>query len=358
MERLVQLVSARKSQNLYVLWTERNRISIVKALREHNKMLYKFMHCDWFLTYRVKEEVRQSNTSEWNLSTPKGGNYVIFDGSELKEFNESNYKIPNGIINKLVTSFVSVPTSTKKLTADHLDSVSMTQEIQYLKSIVGNMNNINYMKNWLESDQERYKMMYITLIFLACLAINPSLSVLNAAQAEYNRQISSYFAEGEPVTTKITSKNGFSVKIKQKIIQSWYKTHENQTVKVWIDEKPKEIALIKDCCGLWCISHSFKKEFGSFDSLDNEKDIISAYDIEHIVSNSYDMPLNSVMDRSDGWNYPWNGVLLDSSINRKKGNTMLYLAGDEVVTRIRKKKELQQIWLTKNRVKWYQSFWI
>jgi hypothetical protein len=271
----------------------------------------------------------------------------------LKEFHESGYTVSDGILQRLAAPFMSSYSSKHANVPDHLDMLSMTSEMRYLETIVKNMNDRLFMRKWLEDDQERYRMMYSTLVFLACMAINPSIPSVQA------------FKNSDSLGTNLNSlsesdsskiKSGFGSRTKQQIIHSWQKIHEKKTESFWVNGQVKELDLIRDCCGLWCMSHPLKRQLGKMEVTSGEQgDAISAYDIEHIVSNSYDIPSQASTDWSNGWNQPWNGVLLDSSINRKKGNTMLFLVGDDVVSSIRKKKELQQWWMRKNRIRWYQS---
>jgi hypothetical protein len=245
------------------------------------------------------------------------------------------------------------PSGSKHTNApDHLEMLSMTSEMRYLESIVKNMNDKSFMRRWLEDDQERYQMMYSTLVFLACMAINPSMT--NIHEMKNSTAIEKSWPLIDSESSK--SKSGFALKTKQQIIHSWQKIHEKKTESFWVNGRLKELDLIQDCCGLWCMSHGLKKQTGKIEGPEGDHgDIISAFDIEHIVSNSYDIPTHASTDWSNGWNQAWNGVLLDSTINRKKGNTMLFLVGDDVVASIRKKKELQQMWMRKNRIRWYQS---
>lgn len=71
--------------------------------------------------------------------------------------------------------------------------------------------------------------------------------------------------------------------------------------------------IYSDCVGLWVCDHPTKMAFLQ------DVDCVQAYDIEHIVSNSYGA------DNSD----PNNGVLLDSRVNRTKVSRCFFtISGD------------------------------
>lgn len=50
-----------------------------------------------------------------------------------------------------------------------------------------------------------------------------------------------------------------------------------------------------------------------------------------------------------------NGVLLDSKVNRKKGNTMLFLINEEMLNMITKKKQEQKDYL-RSLKPWYKRW--
>lgn len=170
---------------------------------------------------------------------------------------------------------------------------------KYMIEILKNIRDETYMKTWLDNNQQRYELAYKSLQFLANSEINPSLST--------------------------AKQKGFSEKIKSSVI-SEFKSQNSMNLYY----KGYNIILIKDCVGLWTCDLKTKK------NILQDVDCIASYDIEHVVSNSYGVDNTDLR----------NAVLLDSHLNRKKQNIMLFLIPNNLVYYIRRKRFQQNIFLS------------
>ncbi|KAJ3320547.1 hypothetical protein HDV06_005170 [Boothiomyces sp. JEL0866] len=178
---------------------------------------------------------------------------------------------------------------------------------KYASHISDSIKNERKMKNWQnDSKSFKAKMIYETLHFLHLSGIDPTKPIQNGQ---------------------------FALRIKNRIINEWKQVPGNVKLVVY---KGKEVQLVKDCLGLWTVDKVNK---------DNLKDVdcIATFDIEHIVSNSFGT------DNNDHT----NGVLLDSRINRTKGNMMLFLVGDDIHERVQQLKKQQHQFL-KSLKPWYK----
>lgn len=191
-----------------------------------------------------------------------------------------------------------------------LQKESDYKQTKYLKDIYLHVHSEKWMKKWISSHQTRYKIMYQTLLFLARSGINPEQ------------------------TLSIT-RSGFSDAIKKKVVADATARCSKE-----ITFRGFRILLVKDVVGLWTV------DLGTKTQVLKDIDCINSYDIEHVVSNSYGA------DNSERI----NGVLLDSKVNRGKGNTMLFLVPDHVLKGI-KNQYVQQAAFLRSLLPWYTRIW-
>lgn len=260
---------------LYVLWTTRRRITIIVGTKAERGLLrYTFTNVDKYIFPRFY----RTNIEKIVLPAQKGlvskSKFVKFDGYTFKEFSNNS------------------------------DGKSYKQN-KYIHDIVENVNNLDFMLDWLNKPQIRYKMQYKTLHFLAYSGMNPSMPLESA--------------------------KGFSDRVKNSAINRFKKKHS----QILVFEN-QNVVLIKDAVGLWTTDLPTKK------SVLKDVDCITSYDVEHIVSNSLGVDNNDCD----------NAIILDSVLNRKKGNQMLFLVNDEIIHYIRKKQIEQKKFLRSLRP-WY-----
>jgi hypothetical protein len=231
---------------------------------------YQFDNIDRYYIPLIFQHYR--NTSIEFEGTPKFlksniSKFVKFDGHGFQEFE--HHKNPNNVLKG-----------------------------KYMKEMLKYIRDEQYMKTWLDNNQQRFELAYKNLQFLANSEINPSLTTAN--------------------------QKGFSEKIKTSVILE-FKSQNSMYLKY----KGHNILLIKDCVGLWTCDWKTKK------NILQDLDCISSYDIEHVVSNSYGVDNTDLR----------NAVLLDSHLNRKKQNIMLFLIPNDLVHYIRRKRFQQNVFL-------------
>ena len=136
------------------------------------------------------------------------------------------------------------------------------------------------------------------------------------------------------------AKGSFSFKTRKQIIKNWMARKDATRIEsVEYEGKFVKVKFVRDVVGLWTVDPKTKSTI-----LPNI-DCISSFDIEHIISNSYGADNDDVR----------NGVLLDSVINRKKGNTLLFLA-DESLLQFVRRKQLEQIKYFRMLKPWYKRY--
>ncbi|KAJ3270762.1 hypothetical protein HDV01_007454 [Terramyces sp. JEL0728] len=181
------------------------------------------------------------------------------------------------------------------------------KDTKYVGNISDSIKNETKMKKWQnDSKSFKAKMIYETLHFLHLAGIDPTKPIQNGQ---------------------------FASKAKHRIINEWKQVPGN--IKQ-IEFNQKQVLLVKDCLGLWTADKVNKE-------LVKDIECIATYDVEHIVSNSFGA------DNNDHT----NGVLLDSRINRTKGNMMLFLVGDDTHERVKQLKK-EQTRFFKSLKPWYK----
>lgn len=188
---------------------------------------------------------------------------------------------------------------------------------KYFNEITETINNENLMNKWLNSEDLQGKMAYKTLKFLIRSGINPE-------------------------HPKGKTNDGFSESFRTNIIKNWIK-RPNKTLYLNIKygSDKANVKLIKDVLGVWTTDRITKEIYLK------EIDCISSFDIEHVVSNSYGADNNDLS----------NGVLLDSRVNRRKNNNMLFLVDLKMINFIKKLKKEQEKYI-KSVTPWYKRLWL
>jgi hypothetical protein len=282
MDRLHEILSKRVKDDLvYVIWSRKHRVTVVSGVKVGGRGNYQYNYLtvskrfipgiySWYVT---KNNSKMRELAKFEPLTSK---YLQFDGTSIEAL-------------------------------EHDPSALQYKQQKYYDDLLESVKNEDLVNQWLlRQGNQHGKLLYMNLMFLVRSQINPQLAS--------------------------ASNSKFSKKTRNTIIENWYKSRKQKTVKVGSER----VQLIMDCVGL------FTSDTKSVSILPN-CDCIDSFDVEHIVSNSFGV------DNED----TQNGVLLDHVVNRKKGNTMLFLCSDDVRDYIIQKKEKQKQYL-KQFDPWYR----
>ena len=231
------------------------------------------------------------------------------------------YKTDRVQLDRIMKPFSKLPSRYLQFDGQELKPMlhSNSTEFQYKKhkyynEIISLMHSPTFPKDWISSVNKRAQVAFKSLKFLADAGINPTLAS--------------------------SATGSFSYKVKNAVIKGWMaRPGATRVETVFSGGKSREIEFVQDVVGLWTVDVKSKEEFLS------DVGCISSYDVEHIISNSYGADNDDVM----------NGVLLDSTVNRKKGNTLLFLADDALLAYIRRKQALQAKYFRLLRP-WYKRY--
>ncbi|KAJ3345980.1 hypothetical protein HDU91_007170 [Kappamyces sp. JEL0680] len=292
MERLAKLLAERRlKDSIFILWNTQHRITWVVSAPLEKKLKLDCKSIDKYFIPFV---------ASWY--TLKAETFEC-DKGKIRE------KLPRYLIfdGHRLLDWKDADGRTKREHWFDRDFFASGNEFQYktakyLKDITQAMHTPSYMQRWVLKPQVRYRMMYKVLHFLARSGIDPC--------------------------TYRTAESSFSPEIKKTIVQN-HKTAVGPKAIKTIEYNKTAITLVKDVVGLWTVSHATKNAVLS------QVDAIQAYGADNADAS--------------------NGVLLDSRINRRKGNTMLFLVGDDIIQDIDTQKKAQRKWL-RSQYPWYKRF--
>ena len=247
----------------------------------------------------VGKKVHGHGNYEYSFTTvqryfiPKVASWYSTDRVSLKRLNQQ--------------PFIKLPSRYLKFDGTILEPMehSNTTEFKYKQQkyydeLVTLMHSPKFPLEFINSSSKQSQIAYKSLKFLADAGINPTL----ASNAQ----------------------GTFSYKVRNLIIKNWIEREGKTRVEmVNCGDEIRPVKFVQDVVGLWTVDMRSKQ------SCLSKVDCISSFDVEHIISNSYGADNEDVK----------NGVLLDSVVNRKKGNTLLFLADDSLLAYIRRKQTMQ-----------------
>ncbi|KAI9205010.1 uncharacterized protein BJ171DRAFT_502649 [Polychytrium aggregatum] len=391
MQTLLGLVSERlREDTLFVVWKDRRRVSVVTGTKDPGKgrgnYTYEFVHVDktvilgLYRSYSCVSETHARDQGFKFLSSASSSShrrrYFVFDGHHLHEllydtaacddaaasgilgflglstflgpiwsslFSPEPPSPPPSTLDadpsdrhasgpkrkKAKTSPTSSPTDSHSHPHSHSHSHSHSRppsthgkptapaslkvapsfsykRAKYIEQILTSVKDPAFMASWLQDTQVRGKLAYQVLKFLIRANLDPDRP--NDAHIQS--------LDRPPV---------FPESVKKTIVEHW-KTRPGHLIQC-----SNGIELILDVLGLWTVSATDAKH-APFSSPDC---CVHAFDIEHIVSNSFGT------DNRD----TENGVILDSKVNRSKGNRMLFLLTDSEIDKIKDLAKKQRVFL-------------
>ncbi|KAI8892900.1 hypothetical protein BC833DRAFT_610319 [Globomyces pollinis-pini] len=280
-QSLIQQFSNKlKDSTIFVLWPNKHRISKITGIKNERQINYTIHTIDKYFILSL---------SWYRVST-------FYHTTDLKSIVKNDKSLK-----KYMTFDGKQLSDWKQDKSKNIDEEFDYKTDKYLPVLIKCINDTRLMEKWLIDQQIQGKLAYKTLLFLFRTDMNP-------------------------LTPKGTITDGFSNTVRQQIIKNWKAKSKVKTIIIKSGGQTVAIELIKDCVGLWVCDHKTKQTHLS------DIDCFQGFDVEHVISNSYGVDNNDIT----------NGVLLDSRINRKKSNTILFLVDIDVIQRITELKMEQK----------------